>query len=149
MAVNPNEEKRVRAVLAKYGLPSALGTYDFGSVPPGAAGAYVAQTDTFLLEIGAHEQTIIHEGAHAEHYAIAGIVGANFPTQPDTAIGALILSEAFVGYRLANVAGFKAYEYARLGKYQKTVVEIAAAFVSRSDAKDHHWLAVVPSFRGR
>lgn len=135
MAVNPKEEERVRGVLATYGLPGALGTYDFGSVPPGAAGAYVAQTDTFLLNIGADDQTIIHEGAHAEHYAIAGIVGAQFPSHPDTAIGALILSEAYVGYRLASVNGFQAHEYARLGKYRKTVVEIAAAFVSPTDAQ--------------
>jgi hypothetical protein len=122
-------------VLAKYGIANGLGTFDFGSVPPGADGAYAAQQDLFLLNLGAGDQTIIHEGAHAEHYAAAGIVGNNFPNDPDTAVGALILSEAFVGFRLAAVSGFMAFEYSRLAKFGLPVVGVAQQFFSKLDAQ--------------
>jgi len=135
MPPNPQEEARVRTVLAQFGLPNTLGVFDFGSLPPDAEGAYVAQQDTFLLNVGACDQTIIHEGAHAEHYAAAGIVGPQFPTIPDTAVGAVILSEAFVGHRLANVNGFMVFEYNRLAKYSKTIVEVAEEFFSTPDAQ--------------
>lgn len=136
MPPNPQEETRMRAVLAQYGLNSTLGRFDFGSVPANAGGAYFPHDDTFHLDVGACDQTIIHEGAHAEHYAAAGIVGANFSAgSVDTAVGAIILSEAFVGYRLANASGFAPFEYSRLAKYSRTLVQVAETFVSETDAQ--------------
>jgi hypothetical protein len=135
MVADAQEEARVREVIKQYALPDPSGTFDFDSLPKNAIGAYVAQTDTFLLRRGAQAQTIIHEAAHAEHYAVAGIVGAKFPTDQDTAVGALILSEAFVGHRLAGVAGFLPFEYGRLQKYSKTLVEIAEQFRTELDAQ--------------
>src|SRR5206468_1070961 len=95
MSANPQEETRVRGVLAAYGVRSDLGKFDFGQPPAGTDGAYFPQRDTFVLRVGAPDQTIIHEGAHAEHYHGAGIAGAAFPQNNASAIGALILSEAF------------------------------------------------------
>lgn len=129
MVANPDEEKRVRGILAAYGLPENLGTFDFGDPPPGAAGAYYPQRDSFVLPVGADEQTVIHEGAHAEHYHAAGIAGERFPADRDTAVGALIFSEAFVGYRLVEANGFIAFERSALAKFPGTAVEIAEQFV--------------------
>lgn len=53
----------------------------------------------------------------------------------DTAVGAIILSEAFVGHRLANLSDFAPFEYGRLVKYSRTLVEIAEQFVSKLDAQ--------------
>lgn len=135
MVASVQEEARVRGVIAKYGLPDPQSTFDFDSLPKNADAAYVAQRNTFLLPSNAGDQPIIHEAAHAEHYAAAGIVGSQFPKDEDTAIGALILSEAFVGHRLASATGFLPFEYKRLEKYSKTLVEIAAQFRSDLDAQ--------------
>ena len=140
MPADPQEEARVRPVLVAYGVRSDLGTFDFGPPPAGAAGAYFPQRDTFALPVGAHDQTIIHEGAHAEHYHGAGIVGPAFPQDRATAIGALILSEAFVGFRLTNANGFVPFERAALPNHAATAIEVAEAFILVPGARGPHFV---------
>lgn len=141
MPADPVEEGRVRAVLATYGLRDDLGGFDFDTAPVGAEGAYFPQTDMFTLPIGAQDQTIIHEGAHAEHYHAAGIVGQAFPSDLDTIMGALILSEAFVGFRLASISGFIAHERTAMTYHANTAIEVAQGFFSVPGARGERYVS--------
>jgi hypothetical protein len=122
MAGNPVEEARVRGLITGNGLPDPPCMIDFGTNPPGSEGVYRAPIDVVQLPLNAGVQTVIHESSHVEHHHAAGLFGATYPTDLETMVGLGVLSEAFVGFRLAPIAGFLAFEHARLPWYGHTAL---------------------------
>ncbi|WP_437481601.1 hypothetical protein WME75_38395 [Sorangium sp. So ce1014] len=109
------ERLRVRGVLRGASLPNDM-PIDFQSVPDDTDGAFFPRLGTLAVRFGAPDSTIVHEGAHAEHYRRAGISTSSWPEDDDAQVGMRLASEAYVGWRLARREGFLADERTAISK---------------------------------
>lgn len=132
---NDSEQLRILAILRNAQLPDTL-TLAIGDLPPGADAAYDPDTDTLALARGTPALTILHEGAHAEHYRRANLVKA-LPNDVNARAGIRLASEAYVGLRLASFPGFVESEHSALSQLglPATIGAWAAEYEAASDLR--------------
>ncbi len=93
---------------------------------------YEPQSDVLWLNVTANSHTILHEGAHVEHYGNMCLRGTAMELSLDRQIGLAFTSEVFVGMRLARVPGWADAEGQRTkAKRCVTFGEFAALRSSR------------------
>ncbi len=131
-------------------LPDTF-SVDVRKPSPGAEASYDPEADTLLVPRGAPALSILREGARAEYHRRANLVKA-LPADVNARIGVLLASEAYVGIRLATIAGFTESEHGALSKLGATTIgEWAARYASAADvrgARSDGTVLGMPGFRG-
>jgi hypothetical protein len=128
------EPSRALEILRDAGLPDTV-RIDIRKLSPGAEPAYDPETDTLVLPKAAPAMTILREGARAEYHRRA-LAGKALPSDVNARVGMLLASHAYVGIRLAQVAGFTESESDALGTLgASTVGEWAASYRTVADIR--------------
>ena len=104
-------KQKVLEVLSSAGLPTNVNV-EIRDLPR-MQGSYVPVTDTLTVSEAATDSTIVHEGAHAEHWGFLGLRGRS-PTTLAAGIGVALGSEVYVGRRTVDLHGCLAHEQSRI-----------------------------------
>ena len=96
------------------------------------AGRYSFTRDELHLLPDCDGFTLLHEGAHAEHWGKVGMRGSSVTHSLDFLAGALLISEVYVGRRLAGESGYHNHEWTLL----KAIPGFPDRFVDLADMFD-------------
>lgn len=92
--------------------------FEFTSIPTLAGGFDPAANCIFLPAGRATAEAVLHEGAHACHWRLLGLLGqAVHSLDVAERVGTVLASELYVGVRLADIPGFEAQERLRNSNY--------------------------------
>jgi hypothetical protein len=123
-------EAEVRQTLAAHGLPSDMQLRVESDQH--FAGRYFFARDELHLQPNCDHFTLLHEGAHAEHWGKLGMRGSLGTPSLEFLAGALLVSEVYVGRRLASESGYHKHEWALL----KAIPGFPDRFVDLADMFD-------------
>jgi hypothetical protein len=141
------EHSRALEILRDAQLPDTL-SVEIRELAPGVDAVYDPETDTLVSRKAAPALAILREGARAEYHRRA-TAGKALPGDAHARVGLLLASQAYVGIRLANFAGFTESENAALGTLGATTIgEWATKHATVADIRGAKYDGTLPSMSG-